>query len=294
MQLDFSTGMSQDNFFPKLSIDQGDIVILRNKNEIFRGIIVSKNYNGVQEISYTAFDFCFYLNKSKVIKQFNNINASAAIQQLCTELNIKVGSIAPMSTLVTHIYYDSTVADIIDEILEQENKETGKIYLKEMQGDSFYVFERTSRPIEARFKPTFNIAEFDIGLAISEPARTLSIEDMKNSILIISEDEKSVRILAEAKDKDGINKYGLLQDIESVDDTDKNKVRNIAQNKLNELNRINETVSVSLLGNDDVRAGRVLNLSNESVGIAGNYLVKSCSHNISGGIHTMSAELEAI
>lgn len=292
MQLDFSIGVSSDRYYTKFSIDPGDIVILRNKNEIFRGIIVNKSYNSSYEIGFTAFDFCFYLNKSKVIKQFNKINAATAIQQLCSELDIKVGSIAPMSSLITHIYYDNTASEIIDDILEQENQETGKIYLKEMQGDSFYIFERTSKPITAKFKPAINIADFDISLSIGEPSRTLSIEEMKNSVLIVSGNEKSVRVLATARDEAGIKKYGLLQEIESVDDKDMNKAQNIADNKLLELNRIVETVNLNLLGNDDVRAGRVLKLSDEATDINGNYLVVSCSHNLSGGIHTMSVDLE--
>ena len=294
MQFDFSTGVSLDRYFPKMSIDQGDIVILRNEKEIFRGIIVSKSYNGTQDISYTAYDFCFYLNKSKIIKQFNNINATSAIQQICSELDIKVGSIAPMRASITHIYYESTAAEIIDDILTQEAQETGNTYIKEMQGDSFYVFEKTSKPITATFKPAVNIAKFDIGLAISSPSRTLSIEDMKNSILIVSGDEQSVRVLAIAKDDEGIKKYGLLQEIESVDDSDLNKVQNVAENKLKELNKVSETISCTLLGSDDVRAGRVLTLVEESTGISGNYFVKSCSHTISKGIHTISVELEAI
>nr|DAD95057.1 MAG TPA: 43 kDa tail protein [Siphoviridae sp. ctVqj4] len=293
MQLSFSIGISMDRYQPALNIDPGDIVIFRNKVEIFRGIIVSKDI-GRTENSFTAYDFCFYLNKSKVIKQYHKINAAVAIEQLCTELNIKVGSIAPMRCLITHIYYESTAAEIMDDILEQENQETGKQYLKEMRGDSFYIFERTSKPIIATFKPAFNIAEFNIGIAIGNPTRNLSIEEMKNSILIVSGNEKSVRILASAKDEEGISRYGLLQEIEKVDEKDKNKVRYIAQNKLSELNQVSETVSVELLGNDEVRAGRVLTLSEKMTGIEGSYLVKACNHTLSNGVHTMSVELGAV
>lgn len=294
MQLDFNVVVSNDRYFPKFSVEVGDIVILRNEFEIFRGIIVTKNFNGISEVGITAFDFCFYLNKSKIIKQFNSINASLAISQLCSEVNIKVGSIDSMRSLIKHIYYNKTIAEIIEDILEQETQETGKKYIKEMQGDSFYIFERTAKPITATFKPAINIEPFDVTLAIGNLSKTLSIEEMKNSIMIISGDEKSVRVLAIAKDEAGIQKYGLLQEVESIDDKDKNKVQNIADNKLKELNKIKESLNITLLGDNRARAGRVLSLIEENTNINGKYLIKSCNHSISGGNHTMTLELEMI
>lgn len=291
MQLDFSVAYSNERYFPKFSIDPGDIAVFKNETEIFRGIVTSKSY-AREEQTITAFDFCFYLNKSKVVKQFNSINASDAITQLCETLNIKVGGVDKMETLINHIYYDKTAAEIIEDILEQETAETGKKYIKEMQGDSFYIFERTSKIITPQFKPAINIAPFDAWLAAGEPSRELSIEDMRNSILIVSGNEKSVRTIASAKDENSINKYGLLQEIESVDEKNLNKAQNTADNKLKELNVVKETVSIELLGDDTARAGRVIYLEEETSGIKGKYIINSCSHTLSGGVHTMSLELE--
>lgn len=294
MQFDFSIGTSSERYFPKFSISVGDIVSFWNQTEIFRGIIVTKNSNGTIEHRYTAFDFCFYLNKSKIIKQYNSVNATSAIQQLLEDAKIKAGSIPEMATLIQHIYYNETIAEIINDILQQEMEETGKQYLKEMQADTFTIFEKTSKPITALFKPAFNIGAFDITTVIGNPSRSLSIENMKNSILIISGNEKSVRVLGEAKDTESINRYGLLQEIENVDEKERNQAQNIAENKLKELNRIIETCSLELIGNDTVRAGRVLTISEETTGIQGDYFILSCNHTLNGGIHTMSVELEAL
>ena len=234
------------------------------------------------------------MNKSKVIKQFNHINASEAIKQLCSELNIKIGEIASMRTNIKHIYYDKTAADIINDILEQETAETGKIYIKEMRGDSFYIFEKGSIAIEPIFKPAINIAAFSVTNEIGGFNREWNIEEMKNTIKIVSASEKSVCILGKAKDEQNIQKYGLLQEIETVDEKDFNKAQNIAENKLKQYNKVGETLSVDLLGDDSTRAGRKISIHNQKANITGDFFITSCNHTISSGIHTMTLELEAI
>lgn len=294
MEFCFSVGMSDEKYFTKFVIEVGDMVLFRNENELFRGIIVDKTVSSTTEQSLKAYDFCWYFNKSKLIKQFNNINAAEAIKQLCSELNIKIGEIANMRVNIKHIYYDKTVADIINDILEQETQQTAKIYIKEMRKDSFYIFEKGAITIEPMFKPASNIAAFPVTNEIGGFNREWSIEEMKNAVKIVSGSEKSVRILGEAKDEQNIQKYGLLQEIETIDEKEFNKAQNIAQNKLKQYNKINETLKVDLLGDDNTRAGRVIAIHNKKMGITGNFFITSCSHTITSGIHTMSLELEAM
>ncbi len=294
MEFCFSVAVSDEKYFTKFVIEVGDMVLFRKEYEIFRGIIVSKTISETTEQNFKAYDFCWYFNKSKIIKQFNGINASRAIQQLCDELNIKVGEIASMRSNIKHIYYDKTVADIIEDILEQETAETAKSYIKEMRGDSFYIFEKGSIVIKPMFKPAVNIAAFPVTNEIGNFNRVCSIEEMKNAVKIVSGSEKSVRILGEAKDEQNIQKYGLLQEIETIDEKEFNKAQNIAQNKLKQYNKIDETISVDLLGDDSTRAGRILTINDEKTEILGDFLITSCNHTFSKGIHTMTLELERI
>lgn len=293
-QLDFSTGYSSEKYFPKLDIECGDIVVLTEENEIFRGIVVTSDFSNYSEKSYTAFDFLWYLNKSKVIKQFNGVNAGDAIGQLCSEFSIPVGSIAPMRCLINHIYYENAVSEIIDDILEQEFNETGKTYIKEINKGSFNIFEKYSKTVQGFFRPAVNIAPFDVTTAPAMPSRSFSIEEMKNSILIISGEENSVYTAGKAQDAASISKYGLLQEIENVDDENLNKAQNIAENRLKELNKVSETVSVQLLGDFNVRSGRVIAIKEDYTGLNGNYFIKSCKHSVSSAVHTMDLELEGV
>ena len=293
-QLDFSTGYSNEKFFPAFDIECGDIVVVTEKSEIFRGIIVSKDFSSYSEKSYTAFDFLWYLNKSKIIKQFNGVNAGDAIGQLCSEFSIKIGTIAPMRCLVNHIYYENTVSEIIDDILEQEFNETGKTYIKEIDKGNFNIFEKGSKTVRGYYTPASNIAPFDVTLAPAMPSRSFSIEDMKNSVLIIAGEENAVYTVGKAQDTEFISKYGLLQEIETVDDENLNKAQNIAENRLKEFNKISESVSIHLLGDFNVRAGRIIKIKEDYTGLDGEYFIQSCSHSVSSTIHTMDLELERV
>lgn len=113
-----------------------------------------------------------------------------------------------------------------------------------------------------------------------------------NDVVITSSNENSARIIAQVNDLTNISKYGLLQDIYNIDNKDISQARNIAKNKLAELNKIIEDNSVELLGNDDVRSGRILEFNEPITGLIGRYLVKECIHTYNNSIHKMQLQLE--
>jgi hypothetical protein len=89
-----------------------------------------------------------------------------------------------------------------------------------------------------------------------------------------------------------MGKYGLLQESLSVDDKDYSQVSEIAANKLRELNRISETTSIDLLGDDRVKSGRILAITEPITKLAGYYLVKEATHTVQNSIHKMSLDIE--
>lgn len=68
-------------------------------------------------------------------------------------------------------------------------------------------------------------------------SHTLSIEDMKNSVKVVTETDKVYTVKAVAKDADSIYKYGVLQDVFKIDEKD-GDANTYAKNKLSELNKI--------------------------------------------------------
>lgn len=276
-------------------VEVGDKLVLSNNGkEIFTGIIVDLA-TGQYSKSITAFDYAFYLNKSRTIIQFNKVKASEAITQLCSKFNIPLGNIASISTVITKIYKEDTIADIIKDILSIATKELSIKYRLEMREGKLYIEKYTDLIIKPLFKPASNLASINVMDAIGNINKTESIADMANSILISSGDEKSSRVIAEVKDDKNISKFGLLQEVESVDDKDIAQAKNIANNMLKDMNRVGEDISINnLLGDDNVRAGRILDVDNAMFGLKGQYLVKDCTHTYQNSIHRMNLTVEKV
>jgi hypothetical protein len=282
VKLEFDFAFTDINGIPKNLVTAGDLVVLRNNNkEIFRGMVVVENANGRSPRKYTCFDFAFHLNKSKTIIQFNKDIASQAIEKVLNRFKVP-HKITTIPVKISKIYKQEYVSDVIKDILSLAKKELGIKYRLEMRGGTLYIEKQKDLLV----KPQYTL--------ISNPSRSRSIEEMKNSILIVSDGEKSTKIISEAKDNKNISKYGLLQEIETVDKKDIAKARNIANNLLSELNKVKEDNSIELLGDDNVRAGRILKVNEPITGIVGEYLITDCKHIVTKGTHKMSLTLGVV
>jgi hypothetical protein len=270
------TELSFDSLY---NIPEGTVVSLHiNNNEHIRAVVVKKSEKKFS-YSYTCFDFSFYL-KNEVVKQFNT-TASAAIISLLNEYGIK-NAVVSIPTHVSKIYKDESISGIIDDILSQAENEQGIKYFREMQADILVISKLTDMKITPKI------------LIGSDIVINSSIEDMKNKIIIVSGDEKNTSIIASVEDKVGQSKYGLLQVIETVDEKDISKAKNIANNLLKAQNKIFKDTSIPLLGIKDaetIKANRLIEL-NVGTKLKGWYKIKSASHSLSNNKHAVSISLE--
>lgn len=263
------------------SIKNGDIVKFENEKNLFTGVIIDITTNRFSK-DIKCLDFYFYLNNNKVIKQFNELNASACIENLLKSIGANIGTIEPIATSIDKIYKNRTVAEIIDDILKIVNEETGKKYLIEI--------EETTFNLVAHKKIKVGVENNIFGM----PILNESMINMKNAVLVVSNDQEEESIYAEAKDGEAIKKYGMLQEIVEVDPDkdDISKVRNIASTKLKELNKVTQKVTLPVLGNDELRAGRTLEIEIKEFNIKNEFLIKSCTHSFKKGNHICDLELE--
>lgn len=288
VQLDVKEAIS-NKLLEEYILKLGDLMCLVNDKEIWRGIVITKDTDG-KTYSFTCMDYAFYLNKNKEVYQFDT-TASSAIAQICNDFNIPIGGIVDIPTNIKHIY-TGELSETIKDILDVAEKDQGIKYTFEMREGKFYVQEREENVIKATTNLFGN--EEDITKFIANPSRKTSIENMKNSIKIVQGGEEDVSILATEQNQDLIDKFGLLQEVQSVDENDVAQVKNIAENMLKDLGKISEECSIELLGHDDVRAGRILEITEEDTGMSGKYLIKDCTHTIANGIHKMQVGLELI
>lgn len=294
IELTFELAYNDSKYFKSYDlIDIGDHIALFSAGKLIQKfIIVDESVSGRFGKSYTAFDYSWYLNKNQTVIQFKKIAASQAIQKLLDKQGIK-HNITKIKTLITHIYKGEVISDIIADILEQATAETGNKYRVEMDKDVLTIKKTSDLVIDPKVRLSKNTPAFSVVSAIGSPERSRSIQEMKNNILVVNNNEESSKVLATASSAGNIAKFGQLTEVVEVDEKDEAQARNVARTKLAELNKIEETISLSLLGHDDIRAGRILNINEPITGIKGRYRIKSAAHTVSKGIHLVSVELVA-
>jgi hypothetical protein len=158
------------------------------------------------------------------------------------------------------------------------------------------VFQLPTEPISYIFKPTFNVGAFDVTdkNAHSRGKYTHSIENMKNCIIAEVNSKTSGEMPEKqfiARDEENIKKYGLLAENYSVNSDEAENIQELANNELKEKNVIKRELSMDFIGHDNARAGRVMHIVDEYLGIDGNYRIQSVTHNVNGCTHTMSCSL---
>ncbi|KQX69225.1 XkdQ/YqbQ family protein [Paenibacillus sp. Root444D2] len=296
VELSFDYAYNDTFYFAEWDIVEiGDHILLANNNGdiLHRFVVISPDVNGRFSKGFNCFDYAWYLNENETVIQFKNINASNAIRKLLDKFNIK-HVVTDISTLINKIYKDEAISDIIKDVLEQAEKETGNKYRMEMNIDTLSVQKQTDLIINPMVRLSENSAPFPVTAAISNPSRKTSIDGMKNRVIVVSSGDDNVNILIERSDDENIAKYGLLTEVVTVDEKNESQARNIAKNTLADLNRIKEDISLGLLGHDDIRAGRILELNEPITGIVGQYVIKSANHSESNGIHKVSVQLGGV
>jgi hypothetical protein len=128
--------------------------------------------------------------------------------------------------------------------------------------------------------------------ALTSYSKTESIEALRNKITLVQEQENAVKTIAETQDNTSIGKYGTLQEVLTIDDKDIAKARNIAKNKLKELNKVKNTLSVTLLTNNKIQAGRVIKIVENSKNYY--YEIVSCNVEIVNNNQICNLSLEEV
>jgi hypothetical protein len=294
-QLDFDIAFNDARYFPKSPVDIGSLIILKNENkEVNRTIVVKENIPGRSPRTYNCFDFAFYLNKSKDTYQFNKTNSSTAINEVLKRAGIAVGRVSIPNISVTQIYQDKAHSEVLKDILDLIEKETGVKCRMEMRLNKIYIEKQKDLIINPKFKLASNIAPGLCVDAISNLNRSRSIEEMKNSIKIISTDDKKVQVITSVKNDNLIKQYGLLQEVVNVNKEDLAQAKNIANNMLKGLGKVFEENSITVPGNDEIRAGRILEIEEPITGMKGKYLIESAQHTVRNGIHMCNVGLGVI
>jgi hypothetical protein len=262
---------------------EGSIIQMYTNEEIFRGIVLAVDDGSKAVNTYTVADFGWYLNKSKETYQFNNMPTSKAIRKVCTDFNIDIDSIPALETKITKIYFDKTVAEILQDILEQ----CGGGYNLDMTPRGLRIYKLGSIYAYPEFRLSPNTQLLYSPNLRGYVSHSVSIEDMKNSIKVITETDGNYSVKKVVQDTGLIDKFGLLQEVVKID-PEKENADTVAQQKLSELSKMKETFSFKIIEAVDsyTRAGYLISVDGSD------YIIESSSHSIKNGIHYVKLDLK--
>lgn len=254
-------------------------VLMDDTTHVMSGIVSDYTQNKANEFVYAGYDFGFYLNKNSIIKQFNSMKISDAFNKLCSEFNIPVGEIPSMSTTVKKIYKGVNLSDVFKEFLELHTAKTGADYYYFTCRDGSFSVKKyeINEDLRGVVNDIMAIKSTD---TLMSPSISVSMAELKNQIIVTDNSSDKISKLVKVNDAQSIAKYGLLQHVESVDTNKSNNLAGVAQNKLNELNQLQTTIDLTMLGNCEMHKGVIMPINNDELGLSGDYLIKSSRHNI--------------
>lgn len=260
----------------------GDIVRMATDKEVFRGVVISVDDGDKNINKYTAVDMGWYMNKTSQTYQFKNITADEAIRQICDDLSIPVNILTELTTVINQIYFDKTISDVLKDILEKCN---GNIFY-DMTPEGLRVYRLGHFVANPTFTIAKNIKTVSSADIRGNVSHSSSIEEMKNSVKITSQQDNVYTEISVLQDRDSISKYGFLQEIIQID-PEKEDANVIASETLSEKNKVGETYSFEIIENlsSYTRAGEVIRIDDFD------YLIESTSHSISQGRHYNKLDL---
>lgn len=273
--------------------DAPKFVLMNGQKEIVRGLIVDKSYDKDLNFSYACLDYGFHLNQNITTIQFKNLNAKTAINSLLNSIGVPVGVIDEMPAQISETYSKQSITAIIQDICDKVFKRTGhRYYIRIKNGKvnikRFQYIKITNELYHLNETNTVKVINTLSDFTVSE-----SIRDMKNRVQITAKDGDKNYILASLSDSNSIKKYGLLQTQEEQDKKNPKNNKTIAKTALEENSKIKQTISLDMLGIDEIESGVILSFDYPEYKFSGNFLVKSSVHKVVSDFnHKVSLEVE--
>lgn len=250
---------------------------------LFRGIIFEYDISDKGDAMITAHDENVYLTKNADSRKFVKMTAGAIVKEICKAFEVPVGTVANTGYVIPKmIFQGKTLWDMIVTALTETRKQNGRKFRVYSNSGNLYLIEKKDSVVRWYLERGVNILSAN---------SSVSIEDMRTAVKVEAGEEKK-RITATAKDAINAKKYGLMQHYETAStDATKSQLDQLAKQRLKELSKVGEEISVEAFGNVEVVAGTAVYAFESMTKLAGGFYVTADKHTFEDGAHRMDVTL---
>ncbi|WP_433943602.1 XkdQ/YqbQ family protein [Paenibacillus sp. SN-8-1] len=251
---------------------------------LFRGVIFSYSVAQDGNATVTAYDENVYLTKNEDSRRFVGMTAAGIIKEIAKAHAIPVGTIAGTGYVIPKlILRDMTLWDMAVTALTETRKQNGRKFFLYASEGKLNLREKKDGTVRWLLEDGVNIITAN---------RSRSIEEMRTSVKVLGGDEEKKPLSASAKDVALTSKYGLMQHVERADSRlNQSQIQQLAKQRLKELGKVTEEVTVEALGNTNVIAGAAVYAFESMTELVGGFYVNADTHTFENGVHRMSVTL---
>jgi len=275
----------------KKVINRLELCLQNTRTPVYVGYITDCEHTNNKDVfKHSGFDVGFYLKNNQVVKKFNGENIGTAIINLCQENNIGEFkndgrdtvfsvNIPKFTQTIKKIYKGETFDEILKELLELEKTKGGikDVYIDCKNGG---LNIRRYEVEESLITPVAQVLIIDGFTTYNNVTVKHSIQKLRNRVIITDNANDKIIKNIQKKEDDSIATYGLLTHVEKVDTNKNNNLIKLAENKLAELNKVEESISLSILGDYRAGKGKIIPIELEEYNLTGKFLIKTAAHKI--------------
>lgn len=252
-------------------VEGNAVTVSVDGTNIFYGFVFTRQMSKNGMMQYTVYDQLRYL-KNKDTMIYKKKRADEVIRKIANKFNLNCGTLANTSHKLSAIEDDTTLFDIIQNALDETLMVKNKVYVLYDKAGKLTLTDISEMKVDACLVDEETGEDFTYKTSIDN--------NVYNQIKLIYENKKKGTYdLYVTKHSKNINKWGVLQYVEKIDDPDIGKLKANALLKL--YNKKERTLTVSkVIGNKKVRAGSLVPviLDLQDIKVANYMLVEKVTH----------------
>ncbi|NFG39396.1 XkdQ/YqbQ family protein [Clostridium botulinum] len=252
-----------------VNVEPGDTVTLHYKDkQLFYGKVIDTEKKGKEEsLKVTCYDFCWWICKSNITKNFSNIPILQALLDVYGEIEAPNMIDKELGTngdilLNSHLVIDKPASKVLQAIYSEITKQTGVYYYMHQdeygvctitEADKYYSNLTIKMP-SSQNSADGNLINYEINESMENMVTSVAIYNADGSKAKYGVDEHDEVVNTITLEDTDLNRFGNIQESMTMDENgDISKAKNEAKQLLQKKSIPNEELEVTCLGDIDYR-----------------------------------------